>query len=74
MSDPADHPQQEPWDYDQFLETYNRIANARGGWRFGADGRTPDELRRRYLAYPQDAPTIESFAEGLFTWDQGLNL
>lgn len=65
---------QEPWDYGRFIEAYNAIAKARGGWRFEADGRTPDELRRRYQAYPADAPTIEAFAEGLFIWDQGLSL
>lgn len=65
---------QEPWDYDRFVETYNRIAKARGGWRFEADGRTPEELRRRYHAYPEHYPTIDAFAEGLFGWDQRLNL
>jgi hypothetical protein len=65
---------QEPWDHERFLETYNRIAKARGGWRFEANGRTPEELRRRYQRYPQDTPTIESFAEGLFMWDQMYSL
>jgi hypothetical protein len=67
MPDPAaDRLDQEPWDYERFIETYDRIAKARGGWRFEADGRTPEELRRRYLQYPEDAPTLEAFAEGLF--------
>jgi hypothetical protein len=66
--------EQEPWDYDRFVETYNRIAKARGGWRFEADGRTPEELRQRYLRYPEYHPTIAAFAEGLFGWDQRLGL
>ncbi|HEU0299266.1 MAG TPA: hypothetical protein VFR37_07430 [Longimicrobium sp.] len=71
--DPGE-PVQEPWDYDRFLETYNRIAIERGGWRYEADGRTPEELGQRYLYYPEYYPTIEVFAEGLFGWDQRLDL
>jgi hypothetical protein len=67
-------PAQEPWDYGRFLEAYNRIAIERGGWRYEADGRTPEELRQRYLKYAEHTPTIEVFAEGLFGWDQRLNL
>jgi hypothetical protein len=39
---------QEPWDYERFLETCNGFATARGSWYYEADGRTAEELRERY--------------------------
>jgi hypothetical protein len=65
---------QEPWDYDRFVETYNRIALHRGGWLYEADGRTPEEMRQRYLRSPATFTDLHVFAEGLMIWEQGLNL
>jgi hypothetical protein len=65
---------QEPWDYERFLETCNGFATARGSWYYEADGRTAEELRERYHRSPREFPDIRTFAEGLFIWDQGLNL
>lgn len=67
-------PPQEPWDYARFVDTYNAVAMARGGWYYEPDGRTEDEMRERYHRGPRHFPDIETFAEGLFTWDQRLNL
>jgi hypothetical protein len=61
---------QEPWDYDRFLEMYNAIAKMRGGWVFEADGRTPDVLEERYHSYPQHYPDLSTFAEALLISDQ----
>jgi hypothetical protein len=66
--------EQEPWDYDGFVEAYNRIVLKRGGWYYEADGRTPEEMRQRYLRSPETFTDLHAFAEGLVIWDQGLNL
>jgi hypothetical protein len=65
---------QEPWDYDRFVETYNRIVLHRGGWLYEANGRTPEEMRQRYLRSPATFTDLYVFAEGLVIWEQGLNL
>ena len=65
---------QEPWDYERFVAIYNAIALDRAGWRYEADGRTPDELGERYRSSPATYPTLRDFAEGLFIWEQRLNL
>jgi GNAT superfamily N-acetyltransferase len=64
---------QEPWDYDRFLEIYNGIAKERGGWVFEADGRTPDVLRERYHSYPEHYTSLYEFAYGLFYSDQRMD-
>jgi len=65
---------QEAWEYDRFVAIYNRIAEEQGGWHYEADGRTPEEMRARYERSPGTYPTIAKFAEGLFIWEQRVNL
>ena len=66
-------PAQEPWSYTEFVARYDAIAIERGGWRFEHD-RTDEQLRGRYQRSPETYPTLASFAEGLFVWDQRVNL
>jgi|GEM_PF-6848803 len=63
---------QEPWDHARFVEAYDAIADARGGWHYEADGRTPEELRERYHSYPDSFVDLHTFAEGLFISDQQM--
>lgn len=63
---------QESWDHARFVEAYNAIARARGGWVYEDLGRSPDELRERYHSYPGDHPDLHTFAEGLFNSDQRM--
>lgn len=65
--------QQEPWDFVRMIEIYDRLADERGGWHFEHD-RTEEVLRARYLGSPDGFPDLQHFAEGLFIWDQRLNL
>jgi hypothetical protein len=65
---------QEPWDHARFVEIYNRFAKERGGWFYEADGRTEDEMGARYRYYPEVYPDLKTFADGLFIWEQRLNL
>jgi hypothetical protein len=63
---------QEPWSYETFLAIYNRIAEERGGWHY--DGNIPEaELEQRYRQ-GQYWSTVEEFAEGLFIWEQRVNI
>lgn len=65
---------QEPWDYERFVAIYNAIASDRGGWHYEPDGRTPGEMSERYRRSPVTYPTLRAFAEGLFIWEQRLNV
>ncbi|HEY9843499.1 MAG TPA: hypothetical protein V6D23_23715 [Candidatus Obscuribacterales bacterium] len=65
---------QEEWDYLKFLTEYDALADARGGWHYEADGRTPEEHAAEYASSPEIYPTIYDFAEGLFIWEQRLNI
>jgi hypothetical protein len=64
---------QEPWDYDRFVAAYNALAEERGGWHYEADV-APEVLAARYANSPATYPTIAAFAEGLFIWEQRVNL
>jgi ligand-binding SRPBCC domain-containing protein len=64
---------QEPWNFQRLVEHYNRLADERGGWHY--DGSTPEaELQTRYSKSPRTYPTMEAFAEGLFIWEQRVNI
>jgi hypothetical protein len=65
---------QEPWDYERMVRIYNRLAEERGGWHLEEQERTPQELKARYEKSPETYPDLPSFAEGLFIWDQRVNL
>jgi hypothetical protein len=64
---------QEPWDHARFVAAYNRLADERGGWHFEGD-RAEEDLRARYLRSPETYPDLAAFTEGLFIWDQRVNL
>jgi hypothetical protein len=64
---------QQPWSYETFVASYNRFGTERGGWQW--DENIPkEELERRYIHSPETYPTIEAFAEGLFIWEQRVNI
>jgi hypothetical protein len=65
---------QEPWDYARFVEIYNRIARERSGWFYEPRDNTAEALGARYHAYPWAFPDLETFAEGLYVWEQNINL
>jgi hypothetical protein len=65
---------QEPWDYARFVGIYNRIAKERSGWFHEPRGNTEEALRARYHAFPWAFPDVETFADGLYVWDQNINL
>jgi hypothetical protein len=65
---------QEPWDYGRMVRIYNRLAEERGGWHLEEQERPAEELRRRYENSPETYPDLLSFADGLFTWDQRVDL
>jgi hypothetical protein len=64
---------QEPWDFEAFVALYDARAEAAGGWRYDGDVGEAT-LRARYLASPETYPTLDAFAEGLFIWEQRLDL
>jgi hypothetical protein len=49
------------------------MAEEQGGWHY--EGDTPAaELERRYRSSPASWPDIQTFASGLFIWEQRVNL